>query len=276
MDIPTYHEAARNKAVEIRRYEITTRYGDYMAYVCEHVKSSANPEKAEDFTTRPDWDRTWRDMYSAIQRELPLWGPSSAHHKTDFWKLLERKSGQIDPDKVKTTGEIFNACQALGVDFDDILHTIARCARPRPYPALVDDRILELVQRGWWSILIKMLAQDLVDLPTIMPARLRDNIPLLQAIILTIIHEYYSSWNITGRFWRHTYGAVRKCHALREAAKMDQCDMAILAERKRIEAQAAKNHEMRMSGKEQDLFMRPLTKVSRYLRSFESGTYWSA
>lgn len=161
---------------QLRHFEFAARYGDYLARVCDQLKITARMEETKCFEQLNVWDRYWTDINSDINKE----------HTS--WRKWEARDPAVTDADVKTTLAAFNACNAMGLNFDRVLRSIAMYA---DRSSLVHASIQRLVEQGQWHVLKDTLAQDLVDIPVVTPGHLRGNIPLLQETVQSVIDTYF-------------------------------------------------------------------------------------
>lgn len=215
-----------HKLSRLRRFEFAARYGDYLSAVCDRLKVTARIEKTQYFEQLNGWERYWTDINSDINREASTW---------ERWKV---RDPTVLGEMVKTTLAVFNACNVMGLNFNRILQTIAMCADRN---SLVHASVLRLVEQRKWHTLCQTLARDLIDLPVVTPNHLRGNIPIMQETIEAVIDTYFDR---RGASPNDPEAWVVKPEAFERTAKYitekTSKQEAILAERKRIEDQAAK------------------------------------
>lgn len=157
------------------------------------------------------------------------------------WRRWLVRSPDVDDNKVKTTLAIYNACNHMGLDFEGMLQTIAMYADRN---SLVHMSVLWMVRKGMWYKLTGLLHSGLRDLPVVTPEHLRENIPILQLIIKSVIDEYYN------RNAEHPHDL--NCWVPKEASfvksaqwKKDKMARlgAVVKERERVEKQAIEKFE---------------------------------
>lgn len=139
--------------------------------------------------------------------------------------------------EIKTVLAVHNACNVMGLNFKKALTTISMYADRN---SLVHSSVIHLADSGRWEELRTILARDLVDIPTVTPGHLRQNIPVLQETIQTVVDHYFDR---KARNPNDPIGWVPKTQAYLDAAKKDKEQKAresrVLAERTRIAKEAA-------------------------------------
>lgn len=214
---------------EGRRYEFAARYGDYMARVCEQIKTNAKVEKTEHFEKLYSWKRFWTDINHNLNQEHKAW---------EQWNL--RIPG-VSLNNVKTTLAVYSSCELMALNFDCALQAIAMYADRNN---LVHKSITNLADQGKWTVLKETLCRDLADIPAVTPIHLRGNIPVLQEIMQAVVDQYFKRDEDAPNnpaLW------VPKKEALQNATKRDEEQASRVArnvaERQSIEKKAAKRYE---------------------------------
>lgn len=213
------------RLAELRQYEFAARYGDYLANVCSQLKETARMQKTKYFEQLTGWQRYW----TTIQDDI--------HSERSKWRQWERGSPLATEEDVKNTWAVFHACKHMGINFEDTIRTIGMYADRN---SLVHNSFMQLVESSSWWILRETLARDLNDLPLVIPADLRSDIPLLQTIIASITDSYFERNEKTPdeyHLWKPKdeicplFDKIKKSH--------EEKATALLAERQRIEKLAA-------------------------------------
>lgn len=182
-----------NRLFQLRRFDFVSRYGDFMDSVCDELK----------FEQFHDLDRYWTEISNGITQEKSLWRQ---------WQF-----GITFDEDVKTTCAVFNACTATGLDFDNVMRSIAVYA-DRNDNSLVRASAAHLAEQGKWALLIRALDLDLDEIRFFTLKHLRTEIPALRKTVQAVVDRYFdrsAKWPTT-----RPAGCRRKPTSLQRRQKM--------------------------------------------------------
>ena len=139
----------------IRRLQLYTRYGDYMAHYLKDFKAGAKEDKSEGWETFQKDRYVWTTMAKELQREEQDWIQYGATPKPTIpTKLVENHFAVSD------------ACKVLALDFDEVCAIIKGYAERNE---LAHSPLETLIKERKWADLASTFRKDLDDLRRVVP-----------------------------------------------------------------------------------------------------------
>lgn len=168
------------------------------------------------------WNQFWTDIHQDLDNE------------STAWRQRRLRDPMITDNDVKTTLAVHEACVKMGLNTDVTITAINMYADRND---LVHSSVTRIIENRHWSPLARKLAEDLRDLPLVTPAHLCHTIPVVQAIIESVIEEHFDTNGESYMGWGPKVSSRTMADEL--AKGRENKARAIEAERKRVKEAAA-------------------------------------
>lgn len=214
------------RLVAFKQLEFFARYGDYLAIMCQNLKTKSHVNETFNHEQFSGWNNYWTD----INRRL----------KEEPWK--EFLTGELaDRDLVKTHLAVNDASGLIGLDSESTMDLIGQYAQRNELMHLSID---VYIQRGKFSDLAVNLATDLKQLPVVIPPYLSHLESLYHALICSVIEENYTIIDMENPHTRIPKATLAKVYM-----SMKRKEESAAEEAKKLREKVLKTAEARFEGK---------------------------
>lgn len=171
-DVPSSVNAKAFMA--LRRMTYLARYGDYTKVMATKLRTASQSAPRINNWTEISGQHVWTEISDRLKEEAPIW----------------KKDKALNPELVKTTRAVADACYRIGITLDNMIHIINTYGERNE---TFHSQLESWLETEQYPRVASMIHDDLLDLASICPVEESENEEAMRALLEALRDEWFDT-----------------------------------------------------------------------------------